>query len=86
MGAHALGAAAYAAKAAGLASPGRPDAVMEEIRWQIGHLSQPARVALRQLPAVGVSKGGPIGPGLLASGQLGTIVAELQIRLDTPAD
>jgi hypothetical protein len=31
MGAHALGAAAYAAKAAGLASPDRPEAVGEEI-------------------------------------------------------
>ncbi|HKU12600.1 MAG TPA: hypothetical protein VJQ61_15395 [Sinomonas sp.] len=35
MGAHALGAAAYAAKAAGLASPDRPQAVDNEIRWQL---------------------------------------------------
>jgi len=40
MGAHALGAAAYAAKAAGLADPGRPEAVYEEIRWQLDHMRQ----------------------------------------------
>ena len=85
MGAHALGAAAYAAKAAGLADRDRPEAVMKEIRWQIEHLSPSVRVALRQLPHVGASNAGPIGPGLLASGQLGAIVAELQLRLDTPA-
>ncbi len=86
IGAHALGAAAYAAKAAGLANPDHPDAVVEEIRWQIGHVSLPIGAALRQLPPVGVSKAGPIGPGLLASGQLGAIVAELQDRLATTSD
>ncbi|MBV8160773.1 MAG: hypothetical protein JO265_07610, partial [Acidimicrobiia bacterium] len=86
MGAHALGAAAYAAKAAGLANPERSETVTEEIHWQIEHLSSAARVALRQLPAVGTSKAGPIGPGLLTSGQLGAIVAELQLRLDAPTD
>lgn len=86
MGAHALGAAAYAAKAAGLANPDHPDAVVEEIRWQIGHVSLTARAALRQLPPVGVSRAGPIGPGLLTSGQLGAIVAELQGRLATTTD
>jgi hypothetical protein len=86
MGAHALGAAAYAAKAAGLADPGHPAAVTEELRWQIANLSPPARAALRRLPPVGVSKAGPIGPGLLASGQLGGIVAELQVYLGATAD
>jgi hypothetical protein len=36
MGAHALGAAAYAAKAAGLAAPERPGEVEDEVRWQLG--------------------------------------------------
>ena len=81
MGAHALGAAAYAAKAAGLASMKRQDAVAEEIRRQLALLSPAARAALRQLPLVGASKAGPIGPGLLASGKLGVVVAELQTRL-----
>ena len=82
MGAHALGAAAYAAKAVGLAEADRQDAVVEEIRWQIDHLSPAARAALRQLPPVGVSKAGPIGPGLLNSGSLGAIVRHLQAALE----
>ena len=68
MGAHALGAAAYAAKAAGLAAPDRPEAVSEEIRWQIDRMSAAARAALRELPPVGENASGPLGPGLLASG------------------
>jgi hypothetical protein len=39
MGAHALGAAAYAAKAAGLATPERPGAVEDEVRWQLDCMS-----------------------------------------------
>ncbi len=78
MGAHALGAAAYAAKAAGLAAPNRPDAVAEEIRWQLDHMSPATRAALRQLPPVRENRSGPLGPGLLASGLLGTIIRELQ--------
>lgn len=82
MGAHALGAAAYAAKAAGLSAPDGHDAVVGEIRWQIRHLSAPAGAALRSLPPVGVSKAGPIGPGLLSSGSLGAIVRQLQAALN----
>jgi hypothetical protein len=81
MGAHALGAAAYAAQAAGLAAPNRPDAVSEEIRWQLGRMSVSARAALRQLPPVGENSSGPLGPGLLASGLLGTIIRDLQASL-----
>jgi hypothetical protein len=81
MGAHALGAAAYAAKAVGLAHPEQPDAVASEIRWQLDDLSGAVQAALRLLPPVGTSKAGPIGPGLLASGQLGAIVNQLQADL-----
>jgi hypothetical protein len=81
MGAHALGAAAYAAKAAGLAAPDRPEAVIEEIRWQLAHMSAAARAALRQLPPLGENSSGPLGPGLLASGVLGTIIRDLQAGL-----
>lgn len=81
LGAHALGAAAYAAQAAGLAAPDRPEAVSEEIRWQLGHMSPPVRAALRQLPPVGENSAGPLGPGLLASGLLGTIIRDLQAGL-----
>jgi hypothetical protein len=84
MGAHALGAAAYAAKAAGLAAPDRPEAVSEEIRWQLGRMSAAARAALRQLPPVGENSSGPLGPGLLASGLLGTIIRDLQASLADP--
>ena len=78
MGAHALGAAAYAARAAGLAAPHRPGTVADEVRWQLDHLSETARAALGQLPPVGEDRSGPLGPGLLASGELGAIIRELQ--------
>lgn len=85
MGAHALGAAAYAAKAVALASPTRPDVVSKEIRWQLGRMSAAVRAALRKLPPVGKNASGPLGPGLLASGVLGTIIRELQAGLAKPA-
>ena len=78
MGAHALGAAAYAVKAAGLANPDRPGAIDDEIRWQLSHMSSAVRSALSTLPPVGGDRSGPLGPGLLASGPLGTIVRDLQ--------
>jgi hypothetical protein len=81
MGAHALGAAAYAAKAAGLAAPDRPDMISEEIRWQLDRMSPATATALRRLPPVGEDPSGPLGPGLLASGLLGTIVGQLQAGL-----
>lgn len=84
MGAHALGAAAYAAKAAGLAVPDRSEAVSEELRWQLGRMSAATRAALRQLPPLGENPAGPLGPGLLASGLLGTIIRDLQASLANP--
>lgn len=81
MGAHALGAAAYAANAAGLAAPDRPDAVRDEISWQLGHMTDRTRSALRQLPLVGEDSAGPLGSGLLASGILGSIIREIQTAL-----
>lgn len=84
MGAHALGAAAYAGKSVGLATPDRPEAIGEEIRWQLDHMSEGAKAALRQLPPVGEDASGPLGPGLLASGLLGTIIRDLQAGLADP--
>ena len=84
MGAHALGAAAYAAKAAGLAAPARPETVGVEVRWQLGRMSGAARAALRQLPPVGENASGPLGPGLLASGLLGSAIRDLQAALADP--
>jgi hypothetical protein len=85
MGAHALGAAAYAARAAGLAKQDRPAGVDDEIRWQLEHMSTAVRAALRTLPPVGRDRSGPLGPGLLAAGQLGAIIRDLQSGL-TPLD
>ena len=84
MGAHGLGAAAYAAKAAGLAAHDEPGAVAEEVRWQLAHMSAATRAALRQLPPVGANSSGPLGPGLLASGLLGAIIRDLQAGLANP--
>ncbi len=81
MGAHALGAAAYAARAAELARPEQPHAVDDEIRWQLDHMSTDVRDALRALPPVGADRSGPLGPGLLASGAIGDIVRRLQARV-----
>ena len=81
MGAHALGAAAYAAKAMGLAAPERPEAVSEEIGRQFASMPDEVRAALRKLPPVGENQSGPLGPGLLASGILGAIIRDLQAGL-----
>ena len=84
MGAHALGAAAYAAKAAALAAPDRPEAAKDEIRWQLDHMTAEVRAALRALPPAGQNRSGPLGPGLLTSGQLGMIIRDLQTGLALP--
>lgn len=81
MGAHALGAAAYAVTAVSLAEPSRPEAVEDEIHWQLDHMSTRVRAALRALPSVGENASGPLGPGLLTSGQLGTTIRTLQAGL-----
>src|SRR6478752_8375670 len=81
MGAHALGAAAYAAKAAGLAAPDQYVAVSHEVRWQLSHMSAPVKEALRRLPPLGDDSAGPLGPGLLASGPLGSIIGQIQAGL-----
>ncbi len=78
MGAHALGAAAYAAKAAGLAAPDRPEALDDEVRWQLDHLTPQAREALRRLPLLGEDSAGPLGPGLLATGVLAQVIRTIQ--------
>jgi hypothetical protein len=81
MGAHALGAAAYAARAIVLARPDEREARTEEVRWQLAHLSSEAAAALRSLPLLGTDPAGPLGPGLLASGTLGEVIREIQSHL-----
>lgn len=81
MGAHALGAAAYAAKAVALARPDDPDARPSEIRWQLSQLTPEAMAALRRLPRLGEDLAGPLGKGLLAAGVLGETIREIQTAL-----
>ena len=78
MGAHALGAAAYEVRAAVLSEPNRRDVATAEVRWQLEHMSDEVRVALRTLPNVGESRAGPLGPGLLSSTDLGATIRSLQ--------
>lgn len=78
MGAHALGAAAYAARAAELASPKGGEA---EVEWQVQHMSRAVRAALRTLPLLREDSSGPLGPGLLTSGALGSTIHALQSAL-----
>jgi hypothetical protein len=78
MGAHALGAAAYAVKAASLAAPELPNALEDEIEWQLAHLSGQTRAALGRLPLLGTDSAGPLGSGLLATGVLGEAIRTLQ--------
>lgn len=81
MGAHALGAAAFAAKAAGLAQPQHPNAARDEMAWQFENMSEAVRTALRTLPLIGEDGSGPLGPGLLARGELGSIIRNLQAAI-----
>lgn len=81
MGAHALGAAAYAAKAAGLAAPDLPAPVSEEISWQLEHMNAQVRAALQQLPPLGEDSAGPLGSGRLVSGILGSTIRKIQAAI-----
>ncbi|MCB9992227.1 MAG: hypothetical protein H6873_01070 [Hyphomicrobiaceae bacterium] len=84
MGAHALGAAGYATRAVQLAEPDRPEAATTEMKWQLAHMPAPLRDVLRTLPPVGENRSGPLGPGLLARGELGKIIRLLQARIAWP--
>ena len=48
---------------------------------ELDSTSRQVRTALRALPPVGEDVSGPLGPGLLASGQLGNIIRDLQAGL-----
>ena len=65
MGAHALGAAAYAVEAIRRANPDRREAVEEEIRWQSDRMSPEVRLALQSLPPIGENPSGPLAPDSL---------------------
>lgn len=81
MGAHALGAAAYAVKAVSLARVDQPERVDDEIRWQVANLRADERSALQSLPPLGADQSGPLGPGLLSRGILGSTIREIQAQI-----
>lgn len=81
MGAHGFGAAAYAVKAASLSASDPQRAADEEIAAQFGLMTSAVRDALMQLPPVGESRSGPLGPGLLARGQIGAFITTMQAAL-----
>lgn len=81
MGAHALGAAAYAARAARLAPSGSDDAAEDELAWQLQRITPDVASALRLLPRLGDDSAGPLGPGLLARGDLGEHIRRIQAAL-----
>ncbi len=84
MGAHALGAAAYAAKAVALSDPDDPSARADELAWQLSRMSDPVRDALARLPLLGEDASGPLGSGLLATGVLGAHIRGIQAALRRP--
>jgi hypothetical protein len=82
MGAHALGAAGYAAKASALAAPGDGDAVIvSEARRQVAVMTAPVARALSSLPVLGEDPSGPLGHGRLATGHVGVAIREIQALL-----
>ena len=79
MGAHGLGAAGYAVAAAVLAAEGDHDEMIRrEARRHVSTMSTPVTVALRSLPALGENRSGPLGPGRLSSGHVGTAIRTIQ--------
>lgn len=84
MGAHALGAAGYAAKAASLAAGCEDEAVTRsEARRQVAAMTVEVTRALSMLPLLGEDRSGPLGPGRLSSGPVGQTIREIQARLST---
>lgn len=82
MGAHALGAAGYAAKASTLAAACDNDDVtsLEALR-QVTAMSDAVASALRALPVLGENRSGPLGPGRLSSGHVGHTIRAIQTEL-----
>lgn len=82
MGAHALGAAGYAAKATTLATGVADDSVARaEARRRVGGMTNAVARALSSLPALGENRSGPLGPGRLAQGHVGATIREIQALL-----
>lgn len=82
MGAHALGAAGYAASASILARGAEDDAVTRAEARRLATLATAdvAR-ALSSLPALGENRSGPLGPGRMAGGHVGEAIRVIQAQL-----
>lgn len=79
MGAHALGAAGYAAKALALAAGGDGDEVARsEARRQVAAMTDRVTHALAQLPALGEDRSGPLATGRLSGGHVGSTIRAIQ--------
>ncbi len=82
MGAHALGAAGYAAKASTLAAAcDGDDVTRSEALRQVAAMSDDVARALCSLPALGENGAGPLGPGRLSSGHVGQTIRAIQAEL-----
>ena len=82
MGAHALGAAGYAAKAAALDAGGEDGSVVRsEAGLLVAAMSPAVAGALSSLPALGDSRAGPLGSGRLSSGHVGVAIRVIQAQL-----
>lgn len=85
MGAHALGAAGYAGKAAVLAAGGDPaEAIDAEARHHVNAMSDAVAEAICRLPALGTNRSGPLAPGRLSSGHVGATIRAIETLLTTP--
>lgn len=82
MGAHALGAAGYAAKASTLSAGCENNAVARaEAHRQVAGMTDAVARAVASLPVLGDNRGGPLGPGRLGLGSVGETIREIQALL-----
>lgn len=87
MGAHALGAAGYAAKAAALVDDHETDEAVRAVACsQVAAMSTAVASALSLLPALGENRAGPLGPGRLTSGEVGEAIRVIQAQLGDRLD
>lgn len=79
MGAHALGAAGYAAKASTLHANCRDDSVARsEACRQVAEMTDDVARALASLPKLGTNRSGPLATGRLSLGHVGETIREIQ--------
>ncbi len=64
-----------------LSDPSSPRAADDEISWQLEQMSAPVVTVLARLPMLGEDSAGPLGSGLLASGDLGANIRAIQDAL-----